>query len=107
MKTEELNKIITDNDAVLVYFSGESCGVCKALAPKIEQEIKAYYPKIKQVYISATDFQETAASYSVFTIPTVIVFFDSKEFNRKSRHISVAGFIEELKRPYNLFFDNH
>ena len=105
MNTNELKNIISTNDAVMVYFSGENCGVCKALSPKIEKAVSNSYDKIKQVYISATDFQETAASFSVFTIPTVIVFFDNKEFIRKSRHISVDGFIKDILRPYNLFFE--
>ena len=106
MKIEDLKNEIKENEALLVYFSGENCGVCHALRPKIQDAVTANFPKIKQLYISATDFQETAAGLSVFTIPTVIVFLDGKEFIRQSRHISVGGFIEELKRPYNLFFED-
>ncbi len=106
MNIDDLKKEIESNAALLVYFSGENCGVCKALSPKIKEAVLVNYPKIKQLYISATEFQETAASLSVFTIPTVIVFLDGKEFVRKSRHISVGGLIEELSRPYNLFFED-
>ena len=104
MNIEDLEKEIKSNEAVMVYFSGENCGVCHALRPKIQDAVTNNFPKIKQLYISATEFRETAASLNVFTIPTVIVFLDGKEFIRQSRHISVGGFTEELQRPYNLFF---
>ncbi len=104
MNIDELNKCINDNDAVLVYFSGENCGVCKALQPKIKDTVTDNFPLIKHIYISATIFQETAASLSVFTIPTVIVFFEGKEFIRESRHISISSLIQKIERPYNLFF---
>ena len=39
MNIEELKQIINNNDAVMVYFSGEFCGVCKNAL----QEIIEYY----------------------------------------------------------------
>ena len=40
--------------------------------------------------------------FTVFSIPTVLIFFDRKEFKRYGRNISIPLFIEELERPYNL-----
>ena len=61
--------------------------------------------KIQQIYISADDYKQTAIEFGVFAVPTIIVYFDGKEFERKSRNFSVGGFIEELQRPYGLFFN--
>ena len=104
MDIEELTDTINSNDAVMVYFSGEFCGVCKVLQPKIKDAFALSFPKIKQIYIDADQFKQTAIEYGVFTVPTIIVFFDKKEFARKSRNLSVQGFVTELQRPYNLFF---
>ncbi|MEA2050977.1 MAG: thioredoxin family protein [Campylobacterota bacterium] len=104
MNIEELKKNISDNDAVMIYFSGENCGVCTVLSPKIKSAVSLNYPKLKQLYISATEFKNTAAEMGVFSMPTIVVFFEGKEFLRKSRHISVDGFIDDLNRPYSLFF---
>ena len=68
-------------------------------------KINIIFPRIKQIYISAEEYKTTAIEYGVFSMPTIIVYFDGKEFARKSRNLSVAGFIQELKRPYGLFFD--
>ncbi|MEA3512860.1 MAG: thioredoxin family protein [Campylobacterota bacterium] len=106
METKDVNQEIKNNDAIMIYFSGENCGVCKALQPKIQKEFTNNFPKIKQLFISASDFPQIAVSFSVFTIPSVVVFFEGKENLRKSRHISVLQLSDELKRPYGLLFDN-
>ncbi|MEA3290597.1 MAG: thioredoxin family protein [Campylobacterota bacterium] len=105
MNIDQLNNKIKSNEAVSIYFSGQTCGVCQVLKPKIKEVLDENFPKIKQIYIDASEFQETAANFNVFTIPTVIVYLDGKEFLRQSRHISVSNFANELQRPYNLYFD--
>ncbi|NVJ53179.1 MAG: thioredoxin family protein [Campylobacteraceae bacterium] len=102
---EETKDIISTVPAVLIYFSGQNCSVCKALKPKIEQQVNLHLPKIKTYEVKADIYKEIASNFSVFSIPTILVFFDSKEFKREGRNISVLNFIEELKRPYNLFMD--
>ncbi len=105
MNIEDINKCIKKNDAMMIYFSGEFCAVCKVLQPKIQEAFTQELPKIKQYYISADDYKQTAIELGVFSVPTIIVYFDSKEFARKSRNLSVDGFIYELQRPYDLYFN--
>lgn len=105
MQLEQLQQEIQTNDAVMLYFSGEQCGVCKVIQPKIKELFTKEYPKIKQIYISADQFVQTAAQYNVLTIPTVIVLFDSKEFIRQSRHIAFEQLEQQLSRTYNLYFN--
>jgi len=47
---EMIEGLINKSEMILVYFSGESCGVCVALKPKIEDLLKKY-PKIKNVQV--------------------------------------------------------
>jgi len=105
MELEQLENEIQSNDAVMVYFSGENCGVCKIIQPKIKTLFTKQFPKIKQIFIEADKFPKTSAQYNIFTVPTVIVFFDSKEFLRQSRHISCEQIEQQLNRTYNLFFN--
>ncbi len=97
---------ITKKEAVMVYFSGVGCGVCKVLQPKIKESFSQNYPLIEQYYLDIEEHKSLAISLSVFSIPTILVFLDGKEFMRKSRNMSVDGLIRDLKRPYNLFFTN-
>ncbi len=102
---ETVQQVINENDGVMLYFSGENCGVCHALRPKVEELFTKEFSKLKQLYISADQYQEIAASFNVFTIPTVIVFFDQKEFIRQSRHVSMGDLQSKIERPYDLYFN--
>lgn len=104
MEIFNLKDILSNNEAVLLYFGGEGCSVCKTLHPKIKNEFEKTFPKIKQFYIDIEKQRDIAIENNVFTIPTIVVFFEGKEFIRKSRNLSVQGFVDEVSRPYNLFF---
>ena len=105
MTLEDIEKTIQTEDAVFLYFSGNNCGVCKALQPKIKSSFTKNFPKIKQLFINADEYQKIAAHFSIFTIPSIVVYFDHKETKRESRHISVDQLIQSTKRPYELFFN--
>ncbi|MBP7741938.1 MAG: thioredoxin family protein, partial [Aliarcobacter sp.] len=70
--------------------------------PKIEKEVSKQFPKFKLFEVKTDLNKEITSHFTVFSIPTTLIFFDSKEFRRVGRNMSVALFIEELKRPYNL-----
>jgi len=99
----QIDEIISTGEPVLIYFSGENCSVCKVLKPKIDNEISNNFPEIKIYEVKADLYKEIASKFLVFSIPTILVFFDSKEFFRKGRNISISSFINELERPYSLF----
>jgi thioredoxin 1 len=106
MKTVEnleiLQNSINTGNPVLIYFSGENCSVCKVLKPKIDEEVKRNFP-LFEIYEVKTDLhKEITSHFTVFSIPTMLVFFDKKEFFRRGRNMSVPMFMEELRRPYNL-----
>ena len=105
MNIEQLNKKIKSTPALLVYFSGTSCGVCKVLKPKITKAFNENYPKIKQIEINIEDNLELSRQFNIFATPSILIFFDGSEFVRKERNISVDGLIDQVKRPYSLFFE--
>lgn len=99
---ESINKLINEKMAVMLYFSAPSCSVCHALKPKLLEAIEKNFSEFEIVSIDISTCQDIAAYYSVFTIPTVLVFLDAKEFVRKSRHMSINDVINEIKRPYDM-----
>jgi len=101
---KEFNEVLEDNDAVLGYFSNETCNVCKVLKPQIYDMVQKSYPKIKALYIDITDVPEISAQNSIFTIPTIVVYLAGKEVFRKSRHIGVEELKGAIERPYQLMF---
>ena len=103
---QQLLNNINTGEPVLVYFSGENCSVCKVLKPKIEEEVLKQFPKFKLFEVKADWNKEITSHFTIFSIPTTLIFFDSKEFKRVGRNMSVALFIEELKRPYHLMCED-
>jgi thioredoxin 1 len=104
MNLEDLSKSIETQEAVMIYFSGQNCGVCEVLKPKIKTLFDEKFPRVTQNYIDASSNQTISSHFGVFAVPTILVFLDGKEFFRKSRNISISAFEDELSRPYNMFF---
>ena len=86
----------------MLYFSAPTCNVCHALKPKLLEAIEGNFKEFKIVSVDTSIEQEIAAHYSVFAIPTVLVFLDGREFLRKSRHMSVDEVVREIERPYSI-----
>lgn len=101
-RVEDIKKITEENRAVMLYFSAPSCNVCHALKPKLVSAIESNFSEFKIINIDVSIEQEIAASFSVFAIPTVLIFLDGREFLRKSRHMSVDEVIREIARPYDI-----
>ena len=99
---EQIKKEIDSKEPILIYFSGENCSVCKVLKPKIENEVINNFSRFKLYEVKTDIYKEITSEFTVFSLPTIIVYFDSKEFKRYGRNMSVPLFIEELSRPYNL-----
>jgi thioredoxin-like negative regulator of GroEL len=99
---QQLISNINTNKSLVVYFSGENCSVCKVLKPKIEKVVIDNFPKMEIYEVKTDNCLELSAQFLIFSIPTVLVYFDKKEFKRYGRNMSIPLFVEELKRPYNL-----
>jgi thioredoxin-like negative regulator of GroEL len=99
---ENIDKIIKENPAVMIYFSAPTCNVCHALKPKLFEAVDKNFEKFKIVSVDVSLSQNVSAHFGVFAIPTVLVFLDGKEFLRKSRHMSVDMVIKEIQRPYEI-----
>ena len=101
---DELLEKIGTGEPVLIYFSGENCSVCKVLKPKIDEVISNSFPKINLFEVKTDLHKEITSHFTVFSIPTTLVFFDEKEFFRVGRNLSIASFVQDIKRPYELIY---
>ena len=102
MILDELQNTIKTEVGVLLYFSGENCNVCHALRPKFKALFDAEFPQLKQIYLDAHENPAISAHYQVFSVPTMIVFMDGREFSREGRTVSLHQLQEKLTRPYNM-----
>lgn len=99
---ESINQTLSTNDAVMLYFSAPACNVCHALKPKLTEAILDQFPTFVIESIDISKTPEIASHFSVFAIPTVLIFFQRREFLRKSRHMSVDEVVGDIRRPYNI-----
>lgn len=102
MNEQELTK---SSDALVLYFSHDACNVCKVLLPKAKQLIADKFPKVDLKFIDTKNQQELAAQFQVFTVPSILIYFEGKEYKRFSRNIGITQLEEAIARPYQLLFD--
>ena len=102
---DHLNETIKKEDAVLVYFSHEACNVCKVLKPKVAEMLQENFPKISMVYSDTVKIPEAAGQNRIFAVPTIVIYFDGREYIRASRNISVEDLQRQIDRPYDMMFN--
>lgn len=100
--TQNIDLLIDSNKSFMLYVGGENCFVCKSLYKKIFSAFDTHFPKLEKIAIDIENEKEFVSQMSIFTVPTIIVYFEGKEFFRKNRNVSIELFIEEVERPYNL-----
>ena len=101
---ESIKIEVADNPAIMLYFFNDNCAPCLALRPKVESLVNDEFPKMKLVFINATDYPKLEADHSIFGAPTLLVFFDGKEVFRESKYVSVDQMKERIDRYYRLIF---
>lgn len=83
-KGELFNDVINSDKLVLVDFFAPWCGPCQALLPVVTEVADAELKGVaKVVAVSIDDYRELALLSSVRSIPTLVLFKDGKEIDRK------------------------
>lgn len=101
---DTLRELISEKQAVLLYFSNDMCSVCRVLKPKVEDLLSTDFPKMEKRFIDIDKSPVLSGQYRVFSIPTILIFFDGREQARFSRNISLHQLTESITRPYEMIF---
>lgn len=104
MNAIQLREKVNASPAILLYFKNNHCGPCQVLRPKIEALIHKNFPKINLEIIDTEIFPEINSEFQVYSNPTLIVFFDGREYIRKSKFVSVSELEKEISRLYEMAF---
>lgn len=91
LEKENFNDLIKEK--VLVDFYADWCGPCKMLAPELE-EVES---NISVVKVNVDEHEDIAREYHVMSIPTLILFNESKEVKRNVGFINKERIEEFIK----------
>lgn len=91
-------QVLEQKRMVFVDFYADWCGPCKMTTPIIEQLSEEYKDKISFVKINVDANQDLASQYSVFSIPTFIIFKAGKIITQLTGAHGKEGFIREIKK---------
>lgn len=97
----EVKQFIAQNKLAFLYVTQPNCSVCHGLLPQLEPLLEKF-EKIATAQVDATEVQEAAGQFGLFTAPVALLFVDGKEYIRKARFIPLQELEHDMKRIYNL-----
>ncbi len=100
-----LQEFVSGQPAAVLYFAGKGCNVCSVLFPKIELLLQQEFPRIGLARVECSEHSEICAQHRVFSVPTMLLYFDGHESQRFVRNIGIGELRQALQRPYRLLFD--
>jgi len=103
--SQELLRQIKEQQGLIVYFYSDNCAPCVSLRPKVSALVAEDFPKMKLLLINSQEYPDVTGSYGVFANPTLIVFFEGKEFRRYSKYISINELGGDIERVYKMVFE--
>jgi thioredoxin 1 len=75
-------EVLSSDKPVLVDFWAPWCGPCRLVSPVVESVGEAHADKINTAKVNTDENQQLAMRYSIFSIPTLILFKDGREAAR-------------------------
>ncbi|MCF8365127.1 MAG: thioredoxin family protein [Bacteroidales bacterium] len=101
----ELKNLAETEKGLLIYFYSDRCAPCLSLRPKVAQMVADDFEGLKLVFINSEQKPEIPAHFGVFANPSIIVFFEGKEFRRYSKYISISELGGDIDRVYKMVFE--
>jgi thioredoxin 1 len=90
-------QVLSSDKPVLVDFWAPWCGPCRLVSPVVESMGEAHSEKIAVAKVNTDENQQLAMRYSIFSIPTLIVFKDGREAARLVGYMPQEAMEERLR----------
>ncbi len=89
-------EVIESDTPVLVDFWAPWCGPCRVVGPVLE-EIASQREDLRIVKLNVDDNQQTAATYGIMAIPTMLLFRNGQEAHRIQGALPKKRLVAELE----------
>ena len=90
--------IINDSRPVIVDFHALWCGPCKVQSPILKELASELGEKVRVIKIDVDQNNALASQYQIQSVPTLIVFKNSKPIWRQSGVVTKAALNDVLKQ---------
>ncbi|MFN4212451.1 MAG: thioredoxin [Microgenomates group bacterium] len=96
-KDQFQREVLQAKGVVFVDFYAPWCGPCQMTGPIIE-ELAKELTNVKFIKINVDENPDLASQYSVFSIPTFLIFKDGQVVHQMVGAMSKEAFLEEIKK---------
>jgi len=83
--------VLESDKFVLVDFWAEWCSPCKAIAPLLEEISEEMKDKLKVVKVNVDENQTVSQSYSIRSIPALMIFKNGEKVSEKMGALSKSA----------------
>lgn len=90
-------EVLEDKGVVFVDFYADWCGPCKMTGPIID-ELANEVTNVKFIKVNVDENPDLASQYSVFSIPTFLIFKEGKVVHQMVGAMGKEAFLEEIKK---------
>jgi thioredoxin 1 len=94
----EFNVLINGEKPVLVDFSAEWCGPCKALAPILSEVSREINGKAKIIKVDIDRNQQAANHYGIRSVPTLLLFKQGRILWKQSGLIQAKDLLKVISQ---------
>ncbi|MFD2617555.1 thioredoxin family protein [Terrilactibacillus laevilacticus] len=99
---EMIEDFIKDNKLSFIYISKPDCGVCHAILPHLRHLLDKF-PLIQLGQVDAYHVEEVVAKYSIFSVPSLFLFIEGKEFLREARFVHFDELEKKMEKIYKIY----